>query len=161
VLLLADLFTPPSDRRAILIDLDHPVVAGGGRRLGTVRADNNVVVIAQQQVGADNRLRLMSDIAVGKSVPAPLISIEFPIDGVVHLLQAGPQPVGHCFSDGTAIHGNGTSAGTITRADSSSWVIELPPGSIARLFDVRNQYPHAIDKGLYFVSLKLTIRPRR
>jgi len=160
-LLLADQFTAPSDRRAFLIDLDDPVPSQGGRRLGVVRADNNVVVVAQQRVGAANRLRLMSEIPVGASVPAPQISIEFRIDSAVYVLQAGPQPVGHCFSDGTAVHGNGTSIGTITRADSSTWVIELPPKSVARLFDVRNQYPHAVDKGLYFVSLKLTIEPRR
>jgi hypothetical protein len=154
-LLLADLFTAPSERRAILIDLDQP--AEGGTRRGIIRADNNVLVLAQQEVGTNRRLRSMSDIPVGASVPARQIAVEFPIDGAVHVLQAGPQPVGHCFSDAPAIHGRGTSVGTITRPDSTTWIIELRPGSVARLFDVRNQYPHAVDKGLYVTSIKLTL----
>jgi hypothetical protein len=94
-------------------------------------------------------------------VSAAQIAVEFRINGAVHVLQAGPQAVGHCFSDGTAIHGRGASVGTITRPDSNTWVIELPPGSVARLFDVRNQYPYAIDKGLYSTSLRLTLSLRQ
>lgn len=160
-LLLADQFTAPSERRAFRIDLDHPAPAEGGTRKGIVRADNNALVLAQLDVGADRRLQSMTAIPVGASVPAAQIAVEFPIDGAVHVLQAGPQPVGHCFSDPTAIHGRGTSVGTITRSDSSTWVIELPPGSVARLFDVRNRYPYAIDKGLYLVSLRLTLGPKQ
>ena len=32
---------------------------------------------------------------------------------------------------------------------------------VADALDARNQYPYAIDKGLYFISLELTIRPQR
>jgi len=159
-MLLADLFVPAVDRRAILIDLDHPIGSDGIRK-GVVRAEHNVNLIAQLAVGADHALRSIREIPVGGSMPAALIAIEFPLEGVVHVLQAGPQPVGHCYTDRTAVDGRGTSAGTISRPDSLTWVVELPPGSVARLFDVSQRYPAAANRGLYGVSLRMTLRSER
>ena len=89
------------------------------------------------------------------------IDVEFHIKGVVHALQVGPQPIGHCYTDGTAVHGNGTSQGTITRPDSTTWIVDLPPGSIGRLYDVKDRYPHAVNKRLYYVSLRFILRAGR
>jgi DinB superfamily len=159
-MLLADLFVPAVDRRAILIDLNHPIESDGIQR-GVIRAENNVNLIAQLAVGGAHALRSIREIPVGGSIPAALIAIELPLDGAVHVLQAGPQPVGHCYTDRTAVDGRGTSVGTISRPDSLTWVVELPPGSVARLFDVSQRYPAAANRGLYGVSLRLTLRSER
>lgn len=155
---LADHFVPPQDRRAILVDLDHPVAGADGVPLGLVRDDNNLAIVAQWEADSTRRLRNLAEIPIGSTVRAQMVSVEFHINGVVHLLQFGPVPVGHCFTDGTAVHGRGTTQGTITRPDATTWTVELPTGSIGRLFDVSLRYPFAVDRGLYQVSMRFTIQ---
>ena len=77
------------------------------------------------------RAHLLHDIPVGPSVNASQMDVQFRIDGVDHALQMGPQPVGHCFSDVPAVHGGGTTTGTIVRPDSTTWIVDLPPRSLS------------------------------
>lgn len=43
----------------------------------------------------------------------------------LHLLQIGPQPYGHCYAAGTVVYGAGTSMATVSRPDSTRWVVDL------------------------------------
>ena len=160
-MVLGDPQTAPEERRAILVDLDHPVSGDSGIRHGVIRDDMQVRVLVQWGKDSLHRTRNMHGIPVGGRVAAGTISVEFHIGGVVHLLQVGPQPVGHCLADGTAVQGNGTSEGTISRPDSTTWVVDLPPGSVGRLFDVSHRYPYAVNKGLYHVSMRFVFTARR
>jgi tetratricopeptide (TPR) repeat protein len=84
------------------------------------------------------------------------MNVSFHLDGRFHLLQIGPQPFGHCHG-ATRVHGSGTSSGTIYRASETKWVIDLPAGSVARLFDLSHTTLNAVDKGLYYVRLHYEI----
>ena len=103
-------------------------------------------------------MQSIRDIPIGTTVFAAQTDVEFAINGVQHSLQMGPQPEGHCYADPTAIHGAGTTRSTIMRADSTTWIVDLPPGSIARLFDVHLGYSNAINKGLYYLSLRFVMQ---
>ncbi len=99
----------------------------------------------------------MLEIPIGTTVKTPQLDVGFRINGRAHVLQMGPQPFGHCYSDGTAIHGNGTTQGTIWREAEDKWIVDLPAGSIGRLFDNHLGDPNAVNLGLYFVSLHFVV----
>jgi len=151
------------------VDLNHPVPGGGGVLRGVIVEDGvwhgNILpgsqlfseIVAQWFTDPDFTQHSLLDIPVGTTVNAEQIDLDFHIQGVHHVLQMGPQPVGHCFSDGTAIHGRGTSRGTITRTTVGRWVVDLPNGSIGRLFDDHIADKFAVDRGLYFVSLHFVL----
>lgn len=147
-----------SSPRAIRVDLSRPVPGGGGIALGTVTDSSDLEVGAQMQMDPTYLAHSVVEIPIGRTVPAAQTDVQFHINGVTHALQMGQQPVGHCFSDGTAIRGSGTSQGTVTRRDSTTWEVDLPRGSVGRLFDVHLGYPNAIDRGLYYVSLHFLIK---
>jgi hypothetical protein len=146
--------------RTITVDLSRPVSGGGGVPLGRVTATGSHLEIAAQWYAdpTTHRARNILDLPIGERVPAAQIDVQFPIAGRMHALQFGPQPIGHCFADPPAVHGKGTTQGTIFRQDSRTWVVELPTESIGRLFDVHYSYPHAKDLGLYYASLRFIIR---
>jgi hypothetical protein len=85
------------------------------------------------------------------------IDLDLYIGGVMHVLQMGPQPYGHCQSSGTAIYGDGTTMGTVAHPDADQWVVDLPPGSVGRLFENRTGDPRAVDRELYYVSLHFVV----
>jgi hypothetical protein len=143
--------------RSISVDLRRPVPGGGGKPLGIISDDRNIEVAAQWMRDSNYVTSSIRDIPVGKSVEARQIDVGLHIDGTYHVLQVGPQSYGHCWSDGTAIHGTGTTVGTIRRVSDEKWTVDLTVGSIGRLFDVHLSSPHAIDKGLYYVSLHFDI----
>lgn len=99
-----------------------------------------------------------TDIPVGATVPASFIALDFYLNGLHHVLQAGPLPWGTCSTEGVSIYGEGTTTGTISRPSATSLVIDLPPGSIARLFDVHIDERQAVNRGLYYVSLHAVVQ---
>jgi hypothetical protein len=142
--------------RKYTVNLTNPVPGGGGVPLGTITDGNdNNIEIQWHRVG-DARQNL-HNIAVGQTVTADQIDATFHINGRFHILQMGPQPYGHCHSAPTAVFGTGTSSGTIYRASETKWVIDLPPGSVGRLFDLYNTDQYAVDKGLYYTQLHYEI----
>jgi hypothetical protein len=157
VLNLMDFAFDSQTARSIQVDLSRPVDGGSGRPLGIIVDDHGVEVSAQWGRDSAFTARSLLDIPVDSTVLAAQMEVGFHIDGVYHALQFGPQPWGHCFSDGTAVHGAGTSRGTIRRISESAWEIELPQGSIGRLFDISRSAPNAVDKGLYYASMHFII----
>jgi hypothetical protein len=153
-------------RRSFSVDLSHPVPNGGGVPLGVVTDNgvNGLIEIAAQWYaepdGVRRRAHSTSEIPVGTTVDASQTDIAFYINGVHHVLQMGPQPFNHCFSDPPAIHGEGTSKATILRADSTRWIVDLPPGSVGRLFDLSHGASRAVDKGLYSVSMHFIVEKK-
>jgi len=143
--------------RRINVDLRRPVPNGGAVPLGIITDSLWVDMNAQWYTEKNFTTHSLLDIAVGQKVNAEQLNVGFAINGIAHALQMGPQPWGHCFSNGTAIHGDGTTRATITRVDPLTWVVDLPPGSIGRLWDVHLHDPHAVDRGLYYVSLHYAV----
>ena len=141
----------PKPRR-LTVNLEHPVPGGGGVPLGIITdGDENGIVVEV------DTLPPISNIAVGQTVTVPQLNVGFHINGRFHLLQIGPLPFGHCYPGPNVVNGAGTSSGTIDRPSRDKWVIDLPAGSVGRLFDVANTKAYAVDKGLYFVRLHYEI----
>jgi hypothetical protein len=142
--------------RYFTVNLNNPVPSGGGIPLGTITDanDNNIEV---QWYRDGNTRQDLHNIPVGTTVTAQQIDVTFHINGRYHILQMGPQPYGHCHSAPTAVFGDGTSTGTISRTSATKWVIDLPAGSVGRLFDLYNTDQYAVDKGLYYTQLHFEI----
>lgn len=147
-----------TSRRSIRVDLNHPVSGDIGVPLGVISDDHNLEIGAQWYTDADYKTHGMLEIPIGTHVNADQTDVGIHINGAYHVLQMGPMPYGHCVSDGTAIYGAGTTRGTIYRASADEWIVDLPPGSIGRLFDDHLGDPYAINKGLYYVSLHYVLR---
>lgn len=158
--------------RKLTVNLSRPVPGGGGTSLGTI-ADDGSDGLPQasglgQGIGLDTQLKVVGDsvqsllnIPIGQSVDAAQLNVRFHIDGRFHILQMGPQPFGHCHAGANwqpnLMNGRGTSSGTIYRASKTRWVIDLPAGSVGRLFDVHDGPRRAVDKGLYYTQLHYEI----
>jgi hypothetical protein len=155
-----------STARYVAVDLTHPVPGQGGRSLGVIR-DSYAEVAAQwyaESAWVDSTstpVRLQHtvlEIPVGLSVEASQVNIGIHIGGRYHILQMGPQPTSHCFVEGTAINGLGTTRARISRPAEHVFVVEAPPGSIARLFDTYHTSKYAVDRGLYQVAFRYVVQ---
>jgi hypothetical protein len=157
--------------RYFVVDLDHPVPGDIGKRLGSVRVDGSLPgrfapsgLSAGNELNAhantdwDNQQHSLVEVPVGGSIAVDQIDLDFYINGVAHVLQMGPQPYDHCHAAGTAIFGDGTTTGTVSHPDANRWIVDLPPGSVGRLFENRHGSPTAINRGLYYISLHLVIQ---
>ena len=150
--------------RSFSVNLNKPVPGGGGVPLGIVSSGKPSGFVTQRGMVGDAVQNFM-DIPVGQTETAALMSIAFHINGRFHLLQMGPMANGHCMGVKNLVHGTGTTSGTITRVSLTKWVMDLPAGSIGRLFDIQGakvgpgppNYEHAVDKGLYYVHLHYEI----
>jgi len=143
--------------RTYSVNLNSPVPGGGGVALGTITDATGDIDLETQWIRVGNTRRNLHDILIGQTVTASQMNVTFHINGHYHLLQMGPQPYGHCHSAPTAVFGTGTSTGTIYRASATKWIIDLPPGSVGRLFDLYNTDQYAVDKGLYYTQVHYEI----
>ena len=142
--------------RQLTVNLNNPVPGSGGVPLGIIDSGNGGGLHTQwHQVG--NAVQNLHNIPVGQTVTAAQMNVIFFINGHIHILQMGPQPNGHCHSPTTLVNGTGTSSGTIYRASKTKWVMDLPAGSVGRLFDLNDGTEHAVDKGLYYEHLHYEI----
>lgn len=140
--------------RTFALDLSSPVPGDIGVPLGVF----NGIGLINVHWYTDSAFVQHSffDIPIDSTVDAELVEIGFFVDGVTYALQVGPQPTGMCYTGRTAIHGMGTSQATIVRTSADEWIVDLPAGSIGRVFDVHLRMPRAINKGLYYVSGRIT-----
>ena len=156
--------------RFYVVDLDHPVPGKSGKPLGVIKVDGSFPgrfipsganagdeFLAHANTDWDYQQHSMADIPIGASITVTQIDLDLYIGGVMHVLQMGPQPYGHCQSSGTAIYGGGTTMGTVSHPDAEQWVVDLPRGSVGRLFENRTGDPSAADRGLYYVSLHFVV----
>ena len=149
------------DPRKLTMNLNNPVPGGGGVPLGIITDGSGNGLITQRDL-VGNAFQNLHNIPVGQTVTAAQMNGSFHINGHKHTLQMGPQANGHCITSTNLVNGTGTTAGTIYRASKTKWVMELPAGSVGRLFDLSNQgsnqdWKHAVDKGLYYVHLHYEI----
>jgi hypothetical protein len=140
------------------IDLSHPLPSDIGTSLGVITDSAETEIGAQWGTSNDGVMRPVSEIPVGATVEAAQIVVGFHINGAYHALQAGPQVWDHCFSDKPTVFGNGTSRGTIRHTSLNEWVIDLPPGSTGRLFDLHLGSANAVNRGLYSFSLHMVLK---
>jgi hypothetical protein len=115
-------------------------------------------LMAHANTDWDQQQHSLAEIPIGSSSTITQLTIDFYIKGVLHVLQIGPQPYGHCYAAGTAVYGDGTSMATVSRPDSTRWVVDLPPGSKGRLFRNAHGDASAVNLGLYYVSLRMMVQ---
>jgi hypothetical protein len=157
--------------RSFKVNLSKPVPRGGGRPLGVVVDSGGTTpdgkptgfaIFATLRV-IDHVNQNFKNIPVGGSAPAAQLNVFFHINGRFHILQMGPQPWLVCHTKTPPVSGNGTTAAIIYRPDSTRWVVDLPAGSIGRLYDVsglsRATPFGVIDRGLYYIHLHYEIGP--
>jgi hypothetical protein len=155
VLTLGERKDSTKNPRTLTVNLNNPVPDGGGVPLGVITDRSGNLVTQWYMVG--NALQNLHNIPVGQSVTAGQMNVSFRIKGHAHILQMGPQAAGHCHYRSNLVNGTGTSSGTIYRASRTKWVMDLPAGSVGRLFDINQSFEHAVDKGLYYVHLHYEI----
>jgi hypothetical protein len=143
--------------RSIKVDLNHPVPGGNGVPLGLVVDNHDLELSAQWYTDSDQTSHSVLDIPVGQTVTSQQVEVGLHIGADYYVLQMGEQGYGHCLADGTAFYGKGTTSGTIRRESETKWVVDLPLGSVGRLFDDHLGDPNAVDKGLYYVSLHFVV----
>jgi hypothetical protein len=142
--------------RSYRVNLNNPVPGSGAIPLGIFTAgSDNMLYAASLRVG--DLSPSMNALAVGQTVVAAQINVSFQLNGRFYVLQMGPQPLGICHTDVNGINGIGTSSGTIKRVSQTKWAVDLPAGSVGRLFDASNTILHAVDKGLYYLRLHYEI----
>jgi hypothetical protein len=156
--------------RSFVVDLGHPVPGDIGKPLGVVSVDGRFPgrfnpsgtfpgneLLAHANTDWDEKQHSLSDLPVGSSTALDQLDLDFYRNGVLHMLQMGPQPYGHCQSGGTAVFGDGTSRGTFSHPDPNHWVIDVPRGSIGRLFANPSGDAKAVNRGLYYLSLHIVL----
>ena len=154
----------PGPTRSFTVDLGHPVPTDIGAPRGTTNADamqkrpfspagsNYSLEIGFLYRNTDTT-KFTGDIPVGSTVHGSVF-MNFYLNGLLHVLYAGPTGTAElCSTYGSAVYGDGTTAPTIFRASPTSWVVDLPPGSIARLFDSHREEKNAVNRGLYYLSM--------
>ena len=155
VLTLGERKESPQNPRRLTVNLNRPIPGGGGVPLGIITDHGGGLVVQWRSV--ENALQNLHSIPVGQTVTAAQMNVLFSIDGHAHILQMGPQAAGHCHYPSNLVNGTGTSSGTIYRASTTKWVMDLPTGSVGRLFNVEHDAEHAVDKGLYYLRLHYEI----
>jgi len=163
--------TPRGAPRWISVDLNHPVAGDIGVPIGTIKVDGawpgkfiapgaayfNELSFLYMNV---DTTKFTSDIPVGATVRGG-VGFDFFVNGVHHVLQMNSaDPInGPCAADDGPVFGaQGTTAATISRPNATTWIIDLPPGSVGRLVDNHRGDKNAVSKGLYYVSLHLVIQ---
>lgn len=142
--------------RTLRVNLNNPVPGGGGTPLGVLTSgSDDMLFAAWKRIG--NAAQSLHDILVGLTVTAAQLNVSVHLGERFYVLQMGPQPLGICHTNVNRVNGAGTSTGTIYRASQTKWVIDLPAGSIGRLFDLHNTTHYAVDRGLYYVRLHFEI----
>jgi len=143
--------------RRFAVNRNNPVPGGGGVPRGTITDSSGSWLVTQWHT-VGTAVQNLHNIPVGQSVTSAMMNVSFHINGRFYLLQMGPLANGHCWVRANTVNGTGTSSGTIYRASKTKWVMDLPAGSVGRLFDLYNEdWEHAVDKGLYYVHLHYEI----
>jgi HEAT repeat protein len=146
--------------RWLALDLTTPVPGSGARALGIVR-DSAAFFATFHMLDANRAIWNVRDIPVGGVVPSDRTEIGIHINGAWHYLELGPWSLGQCaegYADGGVLNGEGTTPVRITRTSELEYVVETLPGSVARLWDIR-QMSKPVDVGLYHVSFRVRLTP--
>ena len=122
-------------RRYLEIDLSHPLVASGARNLGVVRDSIGSIHMFFKEDSAAKQILGLWQVPLSQTMPDDRVEFLVKTGGHQYLLQFGPWGMGK-YSPRGKISGNGTVPATVTRTDSTRWVVRSGPESIGRLWNV-------------------------
>lgn len=140
--------------REMTVDLTHPVDNGGGISQGVMVGTNYMKVYAISSLNADGKLAGLHWMPVGQTVPAFWAKLEFTdkATGTLWSVTFNPDPqiCAHAYS------APGSTRASITRTSDSHWQVDLPAGSIGRLY--RGISPSTGgDRGLFYIQAHFAI----
>ena len=172
-------FVPAAEtvRRTLVSDLSHPADAKAQQDFGIVqRPDSNFRVFWKQ----DNTAKIIYgilDIPVGMTVQSERVELSVMLEGRQHILRFGDMDESVCWQARIGPNGKGTTRATVTRASESEWRLDLPAGSLGRLWDLKGRQTETtslfrlpavplqnaaptVDEGLYYSDTAVVIRRR-
>lgn len=96
---------------------------------------------------------------VGQTTPSPRSLLRFHRDGQIYFLRMGSEPFERPMPAYVELlPAQGTTTAQITRTEGHKWVIQAPPGSLARL----SQWgKNPVDLGLYRFSFEIQLETQR
>lgn len=155
---------PYKSQRSLRIDLTRPLP--GATSLGVItdpEADFHAHYKLDPPDPADG-LRLthpVSEIQLGQSFPSESVRIFFRIGKTQHVLLFGNWAWNTCApTNGAAIAGGpNTTPATITGTADREWLVTSAPGSVGRLYNIKDKFT-PIDRGLYYFDFQVRFRPR-
>jgi hypothetical protein len=166
-------YFPPAgeQRRTLLVDLSRPAQPKAQKNFGLIdRPDTNFRV---HWKAVDKRISSILEIPIGAQVRSDRVEASVMLEGRQHILRFGDLDTGVCWP-AAKLEGPGTTAAVIDRVSATEWHVELPPGSVGRLWDLNGAPTEttelfklptraggpttATDRGLYYVDTSIIIR---
>jgi hypothetical protein len=154
---------PAADRslrsRYLKFDLSSPVPNGGGRPLGVV-VDSGATFHTFFMIDDTNQIWNTRDLPIGASVLSDRAEITLHVNGKSYSIQFGPWALGQCreqYSNGSVLHGEGTTPVQIERLSATDYRITAPKGSMGRLWE-RGDLSEIRNRGLYYFSFSVALR---
>ena len=146
-------------RRFLEIDLTHPVASSGAVALGVIRDSAASIHVFFKDDSAARRIVSVWEIPIGDPVRDERVEVWVRANGHQYLLQFGSFGMGKYSARGR-VHGEGTRAASVQRADSAHWIVRSAPQSVGRLWNV-DDVQNPKDEGLYALSFDFEIRASR
>ena len=171
-------YTPSgrAPQRSLKVDLRRPVSPQTQTNFGVIdRPDSNFRVHWKQDDAAKVITGIL-EMPIGATVESQRVEASVMLEGRQHVLRFGSLDVGVCWNV-APVAGQGTTNAVVTRKSETEWVVDLPRGSIGRLWDL-NANPTdtttlfnlptapapaassrvATDRGLYYADVNVVIR---
>lgn len=149
--------------RFLQLNLSRPL--GGAQFLGMIE-DHEAEFHAHYKLdppGADglHTIHSVSEVEPDQTVASESVRIFFKIRKTPHVLLFGDWAWNTCAaSNGAAIAGGPlTTPASITGLGDRAWRITSAPGSIGRLYELKDKF-RPLDRGLYYFDFQVTFRPK-
>lgn len=142
------LWSPKTTARSLVVDLSHPVPGSGSASLGVL--PTGTLFGSYWYQDANGMVRTVHAIPRDTTVLSDRTDVMLTVQGKNHQLTMGRWSGPYCDAE-PGVGGAGTSQARITRSGQEDYTVEVPGGSIARLWDISGRKP--VDKGLYYFGL--------
>ena len=132
--------------RSFYANMNDPVAGSGAVALGDVRDYRSQVIVFAS--------RPLDRLAIGVPERGDKVTVHFHSRGKYYGMVFEPRPTG---TGNTLLTGAGTTASILTRTGDSTWTLELPPGSVGRLWEDPG-HDQRVDRGLYHFDLSIAVK---
>jgi hypothetical protein len=140
--------------REITLDLTRPVENGGSTAQGVMVGTSYMKVYVVPPLGSDGKNAGLDRLSVGQSVPAFWTAVEVTDKATNRVWSLMFNPDAQVCAN--AYSAPGSTRALITRLSASQWRVDLPAGSIGRLY--RGIRPSSeSDRGLFYVQAQFVL----
>ena len=151
---------PPTPNRTVTYNLSRPVVGSGSQSLGVVPDARAAIAVFYRKDPGTDVILSPKEMAVGEEVRAARLELGVHLggegNGNLSTLSFGPFPRGYCEEALIVQTNAGTTQPMLKRTSSTTWLVDIPPGSIGRLwYDISGEASadgKTQDRGLFYFS---------